>query len=54
MSADWVVDEVRACPDCSVRPDGRWAFCGWHENVVAAVRIVEVTAGTLLREGTEQ
>ena len=54
MSPDWLVDEVRACRDCSVRPDGRWALCGWHENVVAAVRIVKVTAGTLVREETDQ
>ena len=40
MSADWLVDEIRACPDCNVRPDGRWAFCGWHENVTAAVSAV--------------
>jgi hypothetical protein len=31
---------VKGCPDCFVRDDDAALLCGWHENLVAAVRAV--------------
>jgi len=47
---DWVLAEVVECSDCSNFADGTVAVCGWHENLTAAARIVEVTGGTLVRQ----
>ncbi|MFM7062554.1 MAG: hypothetical protein ACKO04_03540 [Actinomycetes bacterium] len=46
---DWARKDVKGCDECRTH-DSSAFVCGWHENVVAAVRIVEVTAGTLVRE----
>lgn len=40
---------VTKCRECREH-DSSVFLCGWHENVVAAARIVKATFGTLLRE----
>lgn len=45
---------VGKCRECYRHGDGTASLCGWHENVVAAARIVEATAGTIEREGLDR
>ena len=40
MTSHWWVEEVRESKGCTMSDDGRLVLCGWHENVVAAVRAV--------------
>ena len=48
--ADWLGDEVAECRDCRDQGDGVVLLCGWHESLAAAVRVVEATAGVVVRE----
>lgn len=45
----WVKEDIVSCNDC-VSEDDTALVCGGHENVLTAVRVVEITGGTLVRE----
>jgi hypothetical protein len=46
----WVLEQVLKCALCYVSPEGDVALCGWHENLAVAARVVDATAGTVVRD----
>jgi hypothetical protein len=45
----WLKEDIVSCNDCISENNAAFA-CALHENFLVAVRIVEITGGTLVRE----
>lgn len=51
--SDRARQDIKECGTC-FRTGDEYVLCGWHENLVVAFRIVEVTAGTIIEAETDE